>query len=38
MLQNTCTLKIMCVYLYQQKQKRTTIFKKNNYENKARLN
>lgn len=28
MLQNTCTLQIMCVYLYQQKQKRTTIFKK----------
>lgn len=28
MLQNTCTPKIMCVYLYQQKQKRTTILKK----------
>lgn len=27
MLQNTCTLQIMCVYLHQQKQKRTTIKK-----------
>ena len=40
MLQNTCTLQIMCVYLYQQNKKEQFKNKHydNNYENKARLN